>query len=86
VQELWLKTRERRTEGVNLMMGMRGSNWVGFVMLVIFIPLAEPIWLLLGFDSTEFDSTKILWTIPVAAYVIIAAILLIRGVPDRDLS
>jgi hypothetical protein len=67
------------------MMGMRWTNWVGFVMLAIFIPLAEPIWLFLGFD-TEFDSTKILWAIPVAAYVIVAAVLLIRGGPDRDLS
>ena len=68
------------------MMGMRGSNWVGFVMLLIFIPLAEPIWLFLGFDAPEFDSTKILWTIPVAAYVIGAVVLLIRGGPDHDLS
>lgn len=67
------------------MMGMRGANWVGFVMLVIFIPLAEPIWLFLGFD-TEFDSTKIPWALSVAAYVIVAAVLLIRGGPDRDLS
>ena len=69
------------------MMGMRWTNWVGFVMLVIFIPLAEPIWLFLGFDAPEFGSTKILWVIPVAAYVIIAAVLLIRGDPaDRDPS
>jgi hypothetical protein len=69
------------------MMGMRWTNWVGFVMLVIFIPLAEPIWLFLGFDAPEFDSTKILWVIPVAAYVIVAAVLLIRGdLADRDLS
>jgi hypothetical protein len=69
------------------MMGMRWTNWVGFLMLVIFIPLAEPIWLFLGFDAPEFDSTKILWAIPVAAYVIVAAVLLIRGdLADRDLS
>lgn len=69
------------------MMGMRGINWLGFVMLVIFIPLAEPIWLFLGFDAPEFDSTKILWAIPVAGYVIVAALLLIRGNPaDRDRS
>lgn len=67
------------------MMGMRWTNWVGFVMLVIFIPLAEPIWLFLGFD-TEFDNTKILWGIPVAVYVIVAAVLLIREGPDGDLS
>lgn len=69
------------------MMGMRWTNWVGFVMLAIFIPLAEPIWLFLGFDASEFDNTKILWAIPVAGYVIVAAVLLIRGNPaDRDLS
>ncbi|MDC8447589.1 MAG: hypothetical protein LV473_04445 [Nitrospira sp.] len=68
------------------MMGMRGSNWVGFVMLVILIFAAEPIWLFLGLDTPEFDSTKILWTIPVAAYAIVAIVLLIRGGPDRDLS
>ncbi len=66
------------------MMGMRGSNWAGFVMLVILIFAAEPIWLFLGFDTTGFNSTKILWVIPVAAYVIVAAVLLIRGGPDDD--
>jgi len=73
-------------ERSNLMMGMRGSNWAGFVMLALFIPLAEPIWLFLGFDNPEFNSTQILWAIPVAGYVIVAAVLLIRGGPDRDLS
>ena len=69
------------------MMGMRGSNWVGFVMLVILIIAAEPIWLILGLDIPEFDSTKILWAIPVIGYVIVAAALLIRGNPaDRDRS
>ena len=68
------------------MMGMRGANWVGFLMLVIFLLIHEPIWLFLGFDTTEFDSTKILRAIPVAAYVIAAVVLLIRGGPDRDLS
>ena len=63
------------------MMGMRGSNWVGFVMLAIFIFAAEPIWLFLGYETTN-----ILWAVPVAAYVIIAVVLLIRGGPDRDLS
>lgn len=67
-------------------MGMRWTNWVGFLMLVIFLLIHEPIWLLLGFDTTGFDSTKILWAIPVAAYVIVAAVLLIRGGSDRDLS
>ena len=68
------------------MMGMRWTNWLGLAMLVFFLFIHEPIWLLLGFDTTEFDSTKILWAIPVAAYVIIAAVLLMRGGPDRDLS
>ena len=68
------------------MMGMRGANWVGFVMLVILIFAAEPIWLFLGFDTPEFDSRRILWAIPVAAYLIAAVVLLIRGGPDRDLS
>ena len=68
------------------MMGMRGANWVGFVMLVILIFAAEPIWLFLGFDTPEFDSRRILWAIPVAAYVIAAVVLLIRGGPDHDLS
>ena len=67
-------------------MGMRWTNWVGFVMLVILIFAAEPIWLFLGFDTPEFDSRRILWAIPVAAYVIAAVVLLIRGGPDRDLS
>lgn len=85
-QKLWLNTRQRgEREDKFIMMGMRGSNWVGFVMLAIFIIAAEPIWLFLGFD-TEFDTTKILWAIPVAAYVIVAVVLLIRGGPDRDLS
>ena len=68
------------------MMGMRGANWVGFVMLVIFLLIHEPIWLFLGFDTPEFDSRRILWAIPVVAYVIAAVVLLIRGGPDRDLS
>lgn len=68
------------------MMGMRGSNWVGFVMLALFIFAAEPIWLFLGFDNPEFNITKIVWTIPVAAYVIVAVVLIIRGGPDRDRS
>ncbi|UVT17078.1 MAG: hypothetical protein H8K04_05870 [Nitrospira sp.] len=68
------------------MMRMRGSNWVGFVMLGILIIAAEPIWLILGLDTPEFDSTKILWAIPIAAYAIVAIVLLIRGGPDRDLS
>lgn len=68
------------------MMGMRWTNWLGFLMLVIFLLIHEPIWLFLGFGTTEFDSTKILWAIPVAGYVIVAVVLLVRGGPDRDLS
>ncbi|NGZ97157.1 MAG: hypothetical protein CV089_13745 [Nitrospira sp. WS110] len=68
------------------MMGMRWTNWLGFAMLVFFLVIHEPIWLLLGFDSAEFDTTKILWAIPVVAYVIVAAVLLIRGGSDHDLS
>ncbi|MFO0700569.1 MAG: hypothetical protein U0236_15205 [Nitrospira sp.] len=54
------------------MMGMRWTNWLGFAMLAFFLLIHEPIWLLLGFgatgsDNPEFDSTKILWAIPVVA-------------------
>lgn len=71
------------------MMGMRWTNWLGFAMLAFFLLIHEPIWLLLGFGTTgsgsmEFDNTKILWAIPVVAYVIVAAVLIIRGSPDRD--
>ncbi len=73
------------------MMGMRWTNWLGLAMLVFFLLIHEPIWLLLGFGTTgsdsmemKFDSTKILWVIPVVAYVIVAAVLIIRGGPDRD--
>lgn len=73
------------------MMGMRWTNWLGFAMLAFFLLIHEPIWLLLGFgatgsDNPEFDSTKILWAIPVVAYVIVAAVLVIRGAPDSDKS
>lgn len=61
------------------MMGMRGSNWVGFAMLAIFLVIHEPIWLFLSADTTN-----ILWAIPVIAYVIFAAVLLIRGGPTHD--
>ena len=71
------------------MMGMRWTNWLGFAMLAFFLLIHEPIWLLLGFgttasDSMELDSTKILWIIPVVAYVIVAAVLIIRGGRDRE--
>jgi hypothetical protein len=76
-------------KGEHLMMGMRWTNWLGFAMLVFFLVIHEPIWLLLGFGTTAdgsmtFDSTKILWVIPVAAYVIVAAVLIIRGGQDRE--
>jgi len=76
-------------KGEHLMMGMRWTNWLGFAMLVFFLFIHEPIWLLLGFHttasgSTEFDTTKILWAIPVVAYVIVGAVLLIRGGPDHE--
>lgn len=60
------------------MMGMRGSNWAGFFMMVIFLIVHEPIFLFVWSDS------NILWAIPVAAYVIIAVVLLIRGGPPHD--
>lgn len=60
-------------------MGMRWTNWIGFLMLVIFLFIHEPIWLFLSSDTTN-----ILWAIPVAAYVIAAAVLLTRGGPDPN--
>ena len=73
------------------MMGMRWTNWLGLAMLVFFLFIHEPLWLVLGFSITasgsmEYDSTKILWAIPVVAYVIVAAVLIIRGAPDSDKS
>ena len=71
------------------MMDMRWTNWLGLGMLVFLLVIHEPLWLVLGFSITEsgsmeYDSTKILWAIPVAAYVIIAAVLVIRGGQDDD--
>ncbi len=60
-------------------MGMRGSNWLGLLMLAILLLVHEPIWLFLSADTTN-----ILWAIPVVAYIIVAAVLLIRTVPDPD--
>ena len=60
-------------------MGMRWTNWLGFAMLAIFLVIHEPIWLFLSADTTN-----ILWAIPVIAYVIFAAVLLIRGGPTHD--
>ena len=73
------------------MMGMRWTNWLGLAMLVFFLFIHEPIWLFLGFgttgsDSMEFNSTKILWAIPVVAYVIVAAVLIIRGGPRSQIN
>jgi hypothetical protein len=60
------------------MMGMRGSNWVGFLMMVIFLIVHEPIFLYVWSDS------NFVWAIPVAAYVVVAVVLLLRGSPDRE--
>jgi len=60
-------------------MGMRWTNWVGFLMLVIFIFAAEPIWLFLSYDTTN-----ILWAIPVVAYICVAVVLSIQGGPDNE--
>lgn len=61
------------------MMGMRGSNWVGFFMMVIFLIVHEPIFLFVWSDS------NIMWAIPIAVYVIVAVVLLLRGgsIPDE---
>ena len=55
------------------MMGMRGSNWIGFWMLVVFLIVHEPIFLFVWSDS------NIMWAIPVATYVLVAVVLLLRG-------
>lgn len=60
-------------------MGMRWSNWVGFLMLAIFLFIHEPIWLFVWSDSSN-----ILWAIPVIAYIIAAAVLSIWGGPDPN--
>lgn len=60
------------------MMGMRWTNWLGLGMLVVFMFIHEPIYLFVWSDS------NILWAIPVTAYVIVAAVLSIRGGPPRD--
>ena len=53
------------------MMGMRWWNWVGAAMLVILLFSYEPISL---FVSSDTENIK--W---VVVYVIVAALLLIRG-------
>jgi len=65
-------------KGANLIMGIRGSNWAGFLMLVIFLIVHEPIFLFIWSDS------NMIWAMPVAAYVIVAVVLLLREVSDRD--
>jgi hypothetical protein len=47
-------------------------------MLVIFLIVHEPIFLFI------WSGSNIMWAIPVAAYVIVAVVLLLREVPDRD--
>ena len=91
-QKLWLNTKPRgKRKDKFLIMDMRWTNWLGLGMLAFFLVIHELILPIIGFSITEsgsmeYDSTKILWAIPVAAYVIIAAVLLIRGGSDRDLS
>ena len=58
------------------MMEMRWWNWVGVAMLVILL-FSYP--LVSQFVSSDIENIK--W---VVAYVIVAALLLIRGGPDRD--
>ena len=91
-QKLWLKTGPRG-EGKDkfIMTDMRWTNWLGLAMLLFLLVVHELIWPIIGFSITqdgsmEFDSTKILWAIPVVAYVIVAAVLIIRGAPDSDKS
>lgn len=67
------------------MMGMRWTNWVGFLMLVILLIIHEPIWLFIFSDPADSGySVDIMWVIPVVIYVIVAATLLIRGGPVRE--
>jgi hypothetical protein len=66
-------------KGGNIMMEMRWTNWVGFLMLVILFMAHEPIWLFVFSDSAN-----ILWVIPVAIYAIVAAVLMIRGGPAGE--
>ena len=73
------------------MTDMRWTNWLGLGMLLFFLVIHELIWPIIGFSimengSMEYDSTKILWAVPVAAYIIIAAVLLIHEGSDSDLS
>ena len=58
------------------MMEMRWWNWVGVAMLVILLFSYGPISV---FVSSDIENIK--W---VVVYVIVAALLLIRGGPNRD--
>ncbi len=60
------------------MMEMRWWNWVGLAMLVIVFFSREPIWL---FVSSNIKN--IMWVI---GYIVVAAVLLMVGGPDRDES
>lgn len=61
------------------MMGMRWTNWIGFLMLVMFLFIHEPIYLALMDDNGNF----FLWVFSLSVYVIVAALLLIWGGPPR---
>lgn len=37
----------------HLMLGMRWTNWVGFLMLIILLVTHEPIWLLIFSDPAD---------------------------------
>lgn len=60
------------------MMGMGRANWVGFLMLVIFLIVHEPIFLFVWYDSNS------LWAIPVVAYVVVAVVLMLWRGQDHD--
>ena len=62
-------------KGANLM-GMRWTNWVGVAMLVILFFSYQPI---SQFVSSDTENIK--W---VVVYLIVAALLLIRGGSKRD--
>jgi len=51
------------------------TNWVGMLMFAIFLTLVEPIW-----SYLSSDTANILWVIPAVGYVIVALVLLMRGV------
>ena len=63
-------------QGANIMMEMRWWNWVGLAMLVIVFFSREPIWL---FVSSNIKN--LMWVI---GYIVVAAVLLMVGGPDRD--